>query len=104
MTIPRVLLIPRLVRGAATDNNERSDVDKAKGKMKEAAGAMTNDEDKRTEGKAQQRKGSAEAEMTKKEKAKQTEEEARQTEKDLDRQRRKDKGLLGNVKDTLPGK
>jgi uncharacterized protein YjbJ (UPF0337 family) len=78
-------------------------VDKAKGKMKETAGALTNDEDKRTEGQAQQRKGAAEEEMTKKEKAKQAEEEARQTEKDLDRQRRKDKGLLGNVKDTLPG-
>jgi uncharacterized protein YjbJ (UPF0337 family) len=78
-------------------------MDKAKGKMKEAAGALTNDEDKRSEGRAQQRKGAAEEEMTKKEKAKQAEEEARQTEKDLDRQRRKDQGLLGNVKDTLPG-
>jgi uncharacterized protein YjbJ (UPF0337 family) len=44
-------------------------MDKAKGKMKEAAGALTNDEDKRTEGQAQQRKGAAEEEMTKKEKA-----------------------------------
>lgn len=33
---------------------------KAKGKMKEAAGALSNNEDKRTEGQAQQRKDAAE--------------------------------------------
>jgi uncharacterized protein YjbJ (UPF0337 family) len=31
--------------------------DKAKGRMKEAAGAVTGDEDKKAEGQAQQRKG-----------------------------------------------
>ena len=79
-------------------------MDKAKGKMKEAYGVLTDDEDKRTEGKAQQRKGAAEQEMTKKEKAEREEDEARQKEEDLDRQRRKDKGLLGNVGDTLSGR
>jgi hypothetical protein len=33
--------------------------DKAKGRMKEAAGAFTGDEDKKAEGRAQQRKGAA---------------------------------------------
>ena len=33
--------------------------DKAKGRMKEAAGAFTGDEEKKAEGRAQQRKGQA---------------------------------------------
>jgi uncharacterized protein YjbJ (UPF0337 family) len=33
--------------------------EKAKGRMKEAAGAVTGDEDKKAEGQAQQRKGAA---------------------------------------------
>jgi uncharacterized protein YjbJ (UPF0337 family) len=78
-------------------------VDKAKGKMKEAAGALTGDEDKKAEGRAEQRKADAEKETTKKEKARRTEEEARQAEKERDKQRRKDKGLLGGVTDPLSG-
>lgn len=79
-------------------------MEKAKGKMKEAAGAITNDEDKRAEGKAQQRKGAAEQELTKKEKANREEEEARKKERDLERERGKDKGLLGNITDPLSGR
>jgi uncharacterized protein YjbJ (UPF0337 family) len=79
--------------------------DKAKGRMKEAAGAVTGDEDKKAEGRAQQRKGAAGEVAAQKSKTRQTEAEAKQAEKELDRQRRKDKsGLLGNVGDTLSGR
>ena len=61
-------------------------MDKAKGKAKEAYGALTGDEAKKAEGRAEQRKAEAEA-------------EARQAEKERDRQRLKDKGPLGPVAD-----
>jgi uncharacterized protein YjbJ (UPF0337 family) len=77
--------------------------DKAKGRMKEAARAVTGDEDKKAEGRAQQRKGAAGEEAAQRAKTRQTEKEAKQAEKERDRQRRKDKGLLGNVGDTLSG-
>ena len=77
--------------------------DKAKGRMKEAAGAFTGDEEKKAEGRAQQRKGKAKEQATQKERTRQAQEEARQAEKERDRQERKDKGLLGGVTDTLPG-
>src|SRR5215213_4223817 len=65
--------------------------------MKEAAGAVTGDEDKKAEGQAQQRKGAAGEEAAQKAKTKQTQKEAREAERERDRQRRKDKGgLLGN--------
>src|SRR5215218_3008881 len=73
--------------------------------MKEAAGAVTGDEDKKAEGQAQQRKGAAGEEATQKSKRRQTEKEAREAERERDKQRRKDKGgLLGNVGDTLSGR
>ena len=75
--------------------------DKAKGKMKEAYGAITGDEEKKAEGRAQQRKGEAEEEAKQKAKTRQAQEEARQAEKERDRQEREDKGLLGGVTDTL---
>jgi uncharacterized protein YjbJ (UPF0337 family) len=79
--------------------------DKAKGRMKEAAGAVTGDEDMKAEGQAQQRKGAAGEEAAQKAKTKQTQKEAREAEKERDRQRRKDEGgLLGNVGDTLSGR
>jgi uncharacterized protein YjbJ (UPF0337 family) len=79
--------------------------EKAKGRMKEAAGALTGDEDKKAEGQAQQRKGVAGEEAAQKAKTKQTQKEAREAERERDRQRRKDKGgLLGNVGDTLSGR
>jgi uncharacterized protein YjbJ (UPF0337 family) len=77
--------------------------DKAKGRMKEAAGAITGDEDKKAEGRAQQRKAEAEEEARQKAKTKRAQEEARQAERERDRQERKDKGLLGGVTDTLSG-
>jgi uncharacterized protein YjbJ (UPF0337 family) len=79
--------------------------DKAKGRMKEAYGAITGDEDKKAEGRAQQRKGTAGEEAAQKAKTKRAEEEARQAERERDRQRRKQKGgLLGDVGDTLSGR
>ena len=79
--------------------------DKAKGRMKEAAGAITGDEEKKREGKAEQRKGAAGEEASQKAKTRQAEAEAEKAEKERDKQRRKDKGgLLGNVGDTLSGR
>jgi uncharacterized protein YjbJ (UPF0337 family) len=80
--------------------------EKAKGRMKEAAGAVTGDEDKKDEGQAQQRKGAAGEEAAQKAKTRQAEKEAREAERERDRQRRKDDkgGLLGNVGDTLSGR
>ena len=77
--------------------------DKVEGKMKEAYGAITGDEEKKAEGRAQQRKGEAEEQATQKARTKRAQEEARQAEKERDRQERKDKGLLGGVTDTLSG-
>jgi uncharacterized protein YjbJ (UPF0337 family) len=79
--------------------------DKAKGRMKEAAGAVTGDENKKAEGQAQQRKGAAGKEAAQKAKTRQSEKDAREAERERDKQRRKDKGgLLGNVGDTLSGR
>jgi uncharacterized protein YjbJ (UPF0337 family) len=79
--------------------------EKAKGRMKEAAGAITGDEDKKAEGQAQQRKSAAGEEAAQKAKRRQTEKEAREAERERDRQHRKDEGgLLGNVGDTLSGR
>ena len=78
--------------------------DKVKGKMKEAAGALTGDEEKKAEGQAQHRKGSAEEESRQKEKTRQAKEDARQAERERDRQERQDKGLLGGVADSLSGR
>jgi uncharacterized protein YjbJ (UPF0337 family) len=47
--------------------------DKAKGRMKEAAGAVTGDEDKKAEGQAQQRKGAAGEEAAQKARTKRAE-------------------------------
>lgn len=77
-------------------------MEKDKGKMKEAAGVLTGDEDKKAEGRAEQRKAAAEKDTAKKAKADRAEEEARQ-ERERDKQRREDKGLLGGVTDTLSG-
>jgi uncharacterized protein YjbJ (UPF0337 family) len=72
--------------------------EKAKGQMKEAAGAITGDEAKKAEGRAEQRKADAAEEAKQREKTRQTEAEAKKVERERDRQRRKDKGgLLGNL-------
>ena len=77
-------------------------MDKAEGKAKEAFGAIIGDEAKKAEGRAQQRKAEAEKEAEQREKTRQAEAEAKQAEKERDKQELKDKGLLGNVGETLP--
>ena len=72
-------------------------MDKAKGKAKEAFGAITGDEELKAEGRAEQRK--ADAEASQREKTRRAREEARQAEKERDRQRLKDEGPLGPVAD-----
>ena len=74
-------------------------MDKARGKAKEAYGAITGDEAKKAEGRTEQRKAEAEAEARQRGKTRQAEAEARQAEKERDRQRLKDKGALGGVAD-----
>jgi len=77
--------------------------DKAKGKMKEAAGAITGDEDLKAEGQALQRKTAAREQARQKARTRQAQQEAKEAEMERDRQERKDKGLLGDVGDTLSG-
>lgn len=79
-------------------------MDEAKGRMKEAAGAFTGDEAKKAEGRAEQSKAEAAEEAKQREKARQAEAEAKAAEKERDRQRRKDKGPLGGLGDTLTGR
>jgi uncharacterized protein YjbJ (UPF0337 family) len=75
-------------------------MDKAKGKAKEAFGALTGDEALKAEGRAEQRKADAEAEARQREKTRRAEAEARQAEKERDKQRLKDKApLVGGVAD-----
>jgi uncharacterized protein YjbJ (UPF0337 family) len=78
--------------------------DKAKGKAKEAYGALTGDEAKKEEGRAQQRKAAAEEEAVQKERTSRAKNEARQAERERDRQKVKDEGLLGGVTDALSGR
>ena len=75
--------------------------EKAKGKMKEAYGALVGDEAKKEEGRALQRKAEAEAEAEQRERTRRAEAEANKAEKERDRQEGKG-GLLGDVGDTLP--
>jgi uncharacterized protein YjbJ (UPF0337 family) len=77
--------------------------DKVKGRMKEAAGAITGDEDLKAEGHALQRKAAAREQAAQKARTRQAQQEAKEAEMERDRQERKDKGLLGGVGDTLSG-
>ena len=77
-------------------------MDKAEGKAKEAYGALIGDEAMKAEGRAKQRKAEAEKEAEQREKTRQAQAEAKAAEKERDKQELKDKGLLGNVGDTLP--
>ena len=77
--------------------------DKVKGRMKEAAGAITGDEDPKAEGQALQRKAAAREQAAQKARTRQAQQEAKEAEMERDRQERKDKGLLGDVGDTLSG-
>ncbi len=76
--------------------------DKVKGRMKEAAGAITGDEEKKAEGQALQRKAAAREEAAQKARTRQAQQEAKEAEMERDRRERKDKGLLGDVGDALP--
>lgn len=78
--------------------------EKAKGKAKEAFGAVTGDEAKKEEGRAQQDKAAAEEKATQEERTRQAKEEAKQAEKKRDQEEQKDKGLLENVTDPLKGR
>jgi uncharacterized protein YjbJ (UPF0337 family) len=69
-------------------------------KIGRAAGAITGDEDLKAEGRAHLRKAAAEQEAAQKERTRRA--EAKQAERHRDEQELKDKGLLGNVGDTLP--
>jgi uncharacterized protein YjbJ (UPF0337 family) len=73
--------------------------DKVKGRMKEAYGAITGDEDLKAEGQALQRKAAAREEAAQKARTRQAQQEAKEAEMERDRQERKDKGLLGSVGD-----
>ena len=77
--------------------------DKVEGRMKEAYGAITGDEQKKAEGQALQRKAAAREQAAQRAKTKRAEAQARQAERELEEQKLKDKGLLGNVGDTLSG-
>ena len=77
--------------------------EKAKGKAKEAYGALVGDEAKKEEGRALQRKAQAEAEAEQREKTRQAEAEAKKAERQRDEQERKHKGALGGLTDTLSG-
>jgi uncharacterized protein YjbJ (UPF0337 family) len=78
--------------------------DKFKGRMKEAFGAITGDENKKAEGQAEQRTAAAVEEAAQKARLRQEQAKAREAERERDRQARKDKGLLGDVGDTLSGR
>jgi uncharacterized protein YjbJ (UPF0337 family) len=78
--------------------------DKAAGKAKEAWGALTGDEAKKEEGRAQQRKADAQEEAIQSERTNQAKKDARQAERERDRQKVKEKGLLGGVTDSLSGR
>ena len=78
--------------------------DKAKGKAKEAWGALTGDESRKEEGRAQQRKAEAQEEAAKSERTNQAKKDARQAERERDREKIKEEGLLGGVTDSLSGR
>ncbi len=78
--------------------------EKAKGKMKEAAGAVTENECKKAEGQAQQRKESAKEEREQHKRTQAEQNKADQAEKSRDKQQRKNQGDLLADKDLLVGK
>ena len=77
-------------------------VEKAEGRIKEAYGALTGDEAKKEEGRALQRKAQAQAEAEQRERTRQAQAQAKEAEKVRDEQELREKGLLGNLGDTLP--
>jgi uncharacterized protein YjbJ (UPF0337 family) len=77
--------------------------EKAKGRIKEAAGAVTDDESKKAEGQAQQRKEAAREEREQQKRTQAEQNKADRAERSRDKQEGKDKDLLGNVGDTISG-
>jgi len=73
--------------------------EKAKGKMKEAAGAVTDNEGKKAEGQAQQRKASAREEREQQKRTKAEQDKADRAERSRDKQQRKNEGGLLGGKD-----
>ena len=72
--------------------------EKAKGKMQEAAGAVTGDEGKKAEGQARQRKVAARVEREQHKRTKAEQDKAERAEKSRKKQERKNEGgLLGNL-------
>jgi uncharacterized protein YjbJ (UPF0337 family) len=98
------LLAYLILRTREEERRQQEVVDKAMGKAKEAFGAITGDEALKAEGRAQQRKAEARGEAEQREKTRHAQAEARQAEKERDRQRLKDKGLLGGLTDDLTGR
>ena len=78
--------------------------EKAEGKMKEAAGAVTGNECKKAEGQAQQRKEAAREEREQHKRTQAEQNKADQAEKSRDKQQRKNQGGLLADKDLLVGK
>lgn len=78
--------------------------EKAAGKAKEAWGALTGDEAKKEEGRAQQRKAEAEEQAAQSARTNQARKEARRAEMERDKEKFKEKGLLGGVTDSLSGR
>lgn len=78
--------------------------DKAKGKAKEAFGALSGDESMKEEGRAQQKKAAADNEAAQRQRTSQAKKDARQAERNRDREKVKDEGLLGGVSDSLSGR
>jgi uncharacterized protein YjbJ (UPF0337 family) len=98
------LLAYLILRTREEERRQQEEVDKAMGKAKEAFGAITGDEALKAEGRALQRKAEARGEAEQREKTRHAQAEARQAEKERDRQRLKDKGLLGGLTDDLAGR
>ena len=73
--------------------------EKAKGKAKEAYGAVTGDEAKKEEGLAQQRKAAAREEREQQKRTQAEQNKAAQAEKSRDKQQRKNQGGLLGGKD-----
>jgi uncharacterized protein YjbJ (UPF0337 family) len=71
--------------------------ERAKGKAKEAYGAVAGDEGKKAEGQAQQRKDEARREREQQKRTKAEQNKADRAEKSRDMQERKDKGGLLNL-------
>jgi uncharacterized protein YjbJ (UPF0337 family) len=85
--------------GQATFWEAENMSEKAKGKMKEAAGAVTGDEGKKAEGQAQQRKEAAREDREQQKRTQAEQNKADRAEASRDKQQRKSQGGLLGGKD-----